>query len=271
MSLKYKIKDWMLRKYKDKEISYEERKKLQVDVLKEVDSFCRTHDIKYCLAYGTMLGAVRHKGYIPWDDDVDIHMPYPDMIRFKNEFKSENYMYIDADSYEHYTFAFSRVIDKRTFTTGLFTCKRHEYGVCIDLYPIIGLPDDAKKTADYIHNLVVWEKKMNQIHRLQNRFNGRMPFSVYPLDKYIDEGRRLFEKYPFEGATKWIGGSSSPCFEQIIDFKMFDDLIEMKFENDFFLVPREYDKYLTLRYGNYMQFPPEEKRIPSHPRICYWK
>lgn len=261
----------MLRRYRDKEISYEERKKLQVDVLKEVDSFCRTHGIRYCLAYGTMLGAVRHKGYIPWDDDIDIHMSYPDMIRFKKEFVSDKYMYIDADNYKHYAFAFSRVIDKRTFITGLFAYKRHDYGVCIDLYPILGLPNDAKEANDYMQDLVLWEKKMNRVHRRQNRFNGRMPFSVYPLDKYIDEGRRLFAKYSYGSASRWIGGSSSPCFEQIIDFDLFDDLIEMKFENDYFFVPREYDKYLTLRYGNYLQLPPEEKRVPSHPRICYWK
>lgn len=271
MSLKYKIKDWMLRKYKDREIPYDERKQLQIEILKEVDVFCRKNNIKYCLAYGTMLGAVRHKGYIPWDDDIDIHMPYPDMIRFKKEFYSDNYMYIDADNYEHYTFAFSRVVDKRTFTMGLFTFKCHGYGLCIDLYPVLGLPDNYKDTEKYIQELFAWENKMEPIHRLQNRINGRMPFSIYPLDKYVKEGRTLFAKYPYEGATKWIGGSSSPCFGQIMDFNLFNETIEMEFEGNLFLVPKEYDKYLSLRYGEYMQLPPENKRVPSHPRVCYWK
>ena len=271
MSLKYTIKNWMLRKYKNKEISYDERKKLQVDILREVDTFCRTHDIRYCLAYGTLLGAVRHKGYIPWDDDIDIHMPYPDMIKFKNEFKSDKYMYVDADNYKHFTFFFSRVIDKRTFTTGLFAFKKHDYGVCIDLYPVLGLPKSSKDTDAFIQELALWNKKECRVHSLQNRFNGRMPFSIYPLDRIIEEGRNLYFKYPYEGATKWFGGAATPYYDKVFDFDMFDNPIDMNFEDYRFLVPKEYDKYLTLNYGNYMQLPPEEKRVPAHPRICYWK
>ena len=113
MNIKRIIKKWLLSSYQDRAISYDERKKLQVEILREIDEFCRNNNIRYCLAYGTMLGAVRHKGYIPWDDDIDIHMPYPDMVRFRDEFKSEKYMYLDADNYKHFTF----------ISTGLTYCK----------------------------------------------------------------------------------------------------------------------------------------------------
>ena len=68
-------------------ITLDERKQIQLEMLIEIDKFCREHNIKYMLAYGTLIGAVRHKGYIPWDDDVDISMPLEDILRFKNEFK----------------------------------------------------------------------------------------------------------------------------------------------------------------------------------------
>ena len=66
-----------------KEITLEERKQIQLRMLIEIDAFCRKHNIRYSLAYGTLIGAIRHKGFIPWDDDVDIMMPLPDMLRFK--------------------------------------------------------------------------------------------------------------------------------------------------------------------------------------------
>lgn len=72
-----------------KEITLEERKQIQLRMLIEIDAFCRKHNIRYSLAYGTLIGAIRHKGFIPWDDDVDIMMPLPDMLRFKELFKSE--------------------------------------------------------------------------------------------------------------------------------------------------------------------------------------
>ena len=73
----------------DRLITLEQRKQIQLEMLSEIDTFCRTHGIRYMIAFGTLLGAVRHKGYIPWDDDVDISMPIDDMLRFKNEFKSD--------------------------------------------------------------------------------------------------------------------------------------------------------------------------------------
>ena len=70
-------------KEKRKQISLEEKKSIQLEMLKEIDAFCRNNNIKYSLAFGTLIGAVRHKGFIPWDDDVDIMMPLPDMLRFR--------------------------------------------------------------------------------------------------------------------------------------------------------------------------------------------
>ena len=72
-----------------KKISFEKQKEIQLEMLKEIDYFCKHNSIRYSLAFGTLLGAIRHKGYIPWDDDVDIMMPYPDLIKLKRLFSSE--------------------------------------------------------------------------------------------------------------------------------------------------------------------------------------
>lgn len=101
-----------------KEIIFEERKQIQLQMLIEVDEFCRKHKIRYSLAYGTLIGAIRHKGFIPWDDDVDIMMPLPDMLKFRDLFKSETMRYCDVDTDPKYQYAFQELlIHKHTIKT----------------------------------------------------------------------------------------------------------------------------------------------------------
>lgn len=269
MSLKNTIKKMLLGRYKSKEISFEEQKKMQIEMLKEVDAFCRVRNIRYCLGYGTMLGAVRHKGYIPWDDDVDILMPYPDMMRFKEEFRSDRYAYADIDTYKHFTFAFSRVYDKRTVTRAI-PFGHTSYGICMDVYPVFGLPNDEKEIEPFMVELQKRLDAKEKIHVFQNKFNGRMPFRIYPLDKPTREYYDFIRQFPYEESSKFFC-AGWPFIDQIFDVDYFANLIDADFEGERFLIPKEYDKYLTQRYGDYMQFPPEEKRIPMHNRVSYWK
>ena len=94
------------------ELSFEERKTLQLEMLKEIDTFCKAHDIKDSLAFGTLLGAVRHTGFIPWDDDVDIIMPMPELLKLKKLFKSESIEYCDVDTTQYFSYACSRLVSK---------------------------------------------------------------------------------------------------------------------------------------------------------------
>ena len=96
------------------EITFEERKKVHLEMLIEIEKFCRANNIRYTLAYGTLIGAIRHKGFIPWDDDVDIMMPLPDMLRFKEIFKSKTMCYCDVDTSDKYPYAFFFIADTRT-------------------------------------------------------------------------------------------------------------------------------------------------------------
>ena len=100
---------------KKKEITFEERKTIQLEMLKEIDAFCKENKIRYSLAFGTLLGAVRHKGFIPWDDDVDIIMPLPDMLKLKETFRSESIEYCDGETSKYYSYAFSRLVNKKTY------------------------------------------------------------------------------------------------------------------------------------------------------------
>ena len=140
-------------------ITLEERKKIQLEMLVEIDKFCREHNIKYMLAFGTLLGAIRHKGYIPWDDDVDISMPLEDMLRFKKEFKSDKLKYCDVDTEPNYAFPFSRIAHKQTYSKCGMIAK--SYGVCIDLYPTIEVSSLMEDNQAIVNRLLpIYRKRL---------------------------------------------------------------------------------------------------------------
>ena len=96
-------------KEKGRRLTTDDIRALQLEMMDEIDAFCRANGIRYALAFGTMLGAIRHKGFIPWDDDMDIIMPLEDMMLFKKKFQSNTIQYLDIDTCKHYDYHFSRV------------------------------------------------------------------------------------------------------------------------------------------------------------------
>ncbi len=141
---------------KKRQITLEERKSVQLEMLKEIDAFCRAKDIKYSLAFGTLLGAIRHKGFIPWDDDVDIMMPLPDMLRFKELFHSDSMKYCDVDTEKHFEYGFSRIANVKTYNKRGLIAKA--YGICIDVYPMVSVPLDSEKNELFF-------KKASELNR----------------------------------------------------------------------------------------------------------
>lgn len=255
------------------EITLEERKKIQLEMLIEIDSFCRTHNIRYILAFGTLLGAIRHKGYIPWDDDVDISMPLEDMIRFKKEFRSDKLKYIDADVEKGYEYHFSRITHKQSYS--IVGAYGKLYGVNIDLYPIIEVSSDIDTNKKAIEQLRPILKKRLAMIRLRNIIAKFIPISTVlglknSACKYRDTSIKLLE---------CKGGGAFHCFAGPLDkfelhtfsFNPFEEIYEAEFEGYKLMAPVKYHEYLTKRYGDYMQLPPEDQRHPYHGGKYYWK
>lgn len=255
------------------EITLEERKKIQLEMLIEIDAFCRAHNIKYMLAFGTLLGAIRHKGYIPWDDDVDISMPLEDMIRFKREFKSDKLKYCDVDTEKYYAYDFSRISYMPTYAKCGLIGK--EYGVCIDLYPTVEV-SSSKKDIDRIHNIILpIHKKRLQMITLRRRIMKVIPIkSIVGFTSLMRKYRDIsLGSFPKKGGGKYhcIAGPMTAFDAHTFDFNPFDEMIEVDFEGYKFMAPARYHEYLTRRYGDYMQLPPEDKRHPYHGGKYYWK
>lgn len=267
-----------MNKEKRKLISLEEKKSIQLEMLKEIDSFCRNNNIKYSLAFGTLIGAVRHKGFIPWDDDVDIMMPLPDMLRFKKLFKSETMKYCDIDTEPHYNCIFSRVADVRTYDkTGMIS---KSYGVHIDLYPIVAVPDNDEERQRYYTLAEKLQNKYFFVRKWRSRILHHFPVSSIPvIDACIYD--KLVKKCVKHLMHSCAYGSTDHYYtvatyirlhdKMTYDTDLFSELIDVDFENLNLISIANYDIFLSLMYGDYMTPPPEDKRVPYHGGAFYWK
>lgn len=255
------------------ELNFEERKQIQLDMLKEIDAFCKANNIRYSLAFGTLLGAVRHKGFIPWDDDVDIMMPLPDLLRFKKIFKSEKLKYCDIDTEKHYDYHFSRIEHKGTYSkTGLFY---RSFGICIDLYILVPIPNSQKERDAFFAEALGLQKKRAFYMKWQHRLDKLFPFLMIP--GYNESIRNFYDFFfkntDYYSTNTWyaLAGFLPLRNKMTYDIDLFEKMTQLQFEDGYYPVIAEYDYYLKLRYGNYMQLPPEKDRHPYHGGHFYSK
>ncbi len=252
----------------DKKISFEERRSIQMMMLKEIDAFCRENNIRYSLSFGTLLGAIRHKGYIPWDDDIDIMMPLPDLLRFKNQFKSKNIEYRDVWNDKYYEYSFSRLTHKKSYRKdGAYK----SYGIFIDLYIMIGVPDNNQEYEDYFNWIKPVFKRSLFLGLWRARFARRFCF-MKRIPGYTYTKRKLAEMF-FNHSVNYntarnyfiVSGAIKEAKERYTyDRDLFASMIDVEFEGGNYKAIADFDYYLELCYGNYMQLPPEEQRVPYH-------
>ena len=266
-----------------KDISFEEAKRLELEILVKVADFCEKHGLRYYLAYGTLIGAVRHKGFIPWDDDIDIWMPRPDyeklMEIFNTENEDKNFHLIVPTAKESGFHTYVKVINVNTDKTELGKKKGSVLGVDIDIFPLDGQPEQEKDYESWYHKLM----------RLYKRYTfSCKSLDGYPLktklhillyrgdalwrDKIFAEALKLHAQYPYErckfvGATETIDNGIGNRFER----EWFEDSVMLEFEGLSFRAPKGYHEILTKIYGDYMQLPPESQRVTHHTNTMKWK
>jgi len=269
-----------------RQIEIDELKKLQLDILKKVDSFCRSNNIKYTLFYGTLIGVVRHKGYIPWDDDIDIAMTRPNYEKFLQSFNGiYNELEVFAPELDwNYYAPFANVCDNRTvLLEGENGHHGMEIGVKIDIFPIDGVSPDideyynikrkiAKLWAVLFNKRVVlrevWRKNKTACVKSILRKILLLKTNYAKAQKSI---RKLVTSYSFEN-SEYVENLTFPLsYDARCCKKAFEEYIDMPFENITVSIIKGYDEYLTKIYGDYMQLPPVEQQIPQHGFTAYWK
>lgn len=251
-------------------------KYVQKDILREIDRICTKHGLRYYLAYGTLIGAIRHGGFIPWDDDIDIMMPYDDMLRFAQLCKTEldpKFFYQSPETEEEYRLTINRVRrNDSVLSEPTLVGKKVHQGIMVDIYPLFGaaqgkfsrrlqvlramkralyLLDEPVKNHGFLMKagssvllkLKTKRGKAKAARRLTEKF-AALSFDQSPLVTVLDSGiKEMSTTYRRE----WFG-----------------DGVRHKFDEDEFMVPANADAVLRRYFGDYMVLPPENERVFHH-------
>ena len=262
-----------------RELLLSEIREIQLNMMDYIDKICRENNIQYSLAYGTLIGAVRHSGFIPWDDDLDIFMTRSHYERFIKLMKdsANNRTPYRIINYEEAFFPWTKVIDSRTSVVEQEDYGIKDYGVWIDVFPYDHVPDPDsivskkfRRRLDLYFRLATY-RALSMKHAKERSFPYKFVFgviklvlSVFSINFFGRKWNSLAQTYN-KVQTGFLGFSAiysqmHSAFNDII----FNDYIEMEFEGHSYLCIKEYDCYLSTVYGDYMELPPENERYPKH-------
>lgn len=265
-----------------KVIGLDELKKIQMDILEVVDKFCLDNNIHYSLACGSLLGAIRHKGYIPWDDDIDIYIPRKEYERFVRIFPKEldHISLISMERDSQWNRAYAQAFDNRTVMNE-YAKTPVKVGVYIDVYPVDSVPNSDKEWLRYnkVRRLLIRIYELKYIPFRRKRVLRKSVILLLGKILLLPISSRILAIIINRYAQIYNGKGCSRSFEcvqgmlQKRPFKssLMTDLSRVPFEDRHFMVMTDFDAYLSNGYGNYMQLPPKEKQKSHHQFEAYWK
>lgn len=269
-----------------KSIPQKEIMKIELDILCYIDDICQKNNIVYSLAYGTLLGAIRHKGFIPWDDDIDICMDRVNFEKFVNvckNCKNDKYELLWLDTIKKYTLPLPKVIDKSTILTQTTQCEKMPLGVYVDIFIFDNIPNNSKARKGFIRNLELlqrfWGYSQNKYVWKDKTVKSYIRYLVYSVFHLINPRvfSRLLNKYSrrynCNRNSKKIGSMvySIKREGRWYNNHFFDKTSRVPFEGRYFLISDYYDEMLKMCYGNYMELPPIEKQVSHHDFLAYYK
>lgn len=253
-----------------------------LEILEKFHQICEDNNLTYYLAYGTLLGAIRHKGFIPWDDDIDVWMPREDYKIFCNimndrKHNFHNLKLCGRENTENYSFYITRLsnMDFKYITTEE-NMKDIDIGIFIDIYPL----------DNYCNSKIDGDNLLNKIHIINygyNIYNNaysiskniplvfkkiiHIAYRIFYGKKYAQLVNNKIERIILENTTKedvYIGVPSWDNFYLNFEKKDFIEKVKVEFEGKHFWIPKGYDNILKRIYNNYMTLPPKSARIPHH-------
>lgn len=263
-------------------------KRVLIDMLSFLHKICIENNIHYCLAYGSLIGAVRHNGFIPWDDDIDIWMDGQDYIKFKKIVAtSTDYYILDAKDTPNYYNLMCRLCAKAGILHLKGVIDIDNLGPFIDIFQLHKAPTDSEERHKYYKEIISINRTIR--HNLPLRYYSTLPFkrkikmiAGVPLQiknrlfvgtqKLKEERDHLISRYDNSESDLYYSVSEAKCSDKIL---FCHDTIKAvtihDFENIQANIPQQYDLILKKIFGDYMKLPPEEERISRHHFVPYWR
>lgn len=247
----------------------------ELELLEEVDRICKKHNIHYNIIAGTLLGAVRHRGFIPWDDDADVALLREEYERFveacRTELDTTRFYFQDHNETNGYRWGYGKLRRKETlFLREYQEHMPYEQGVFIDVFPLDYVPNchlgrSISNFRCFIYRKFFWSEvgkiaDKNAIRRVIYRIMSR-----YPERKLKNNFNRYIKKRN-KKATDWVRILTFPTPNQEYGYKTkwYEKSADICFEGKLFCGIKEYDEYLSFKFGDYMSLPPEKDR-KTHP------
>lgn len=260
-----------------KEISLDEMRRLQIDILDQFATYCDGNHLKYSLTGGTLIGAVRHKGFIPWDDDIDVAMPRADYERFLSSFNVEGYRIITPHNNEKYVYPFAKLVNSKTRIIE-HADTDSDLGIYIDIFPIDCIPRKSitsyyrkRKILEFVMSCKMAERKKSRmvikqaVMLLFRKLFARI--GLNNLGKKIDKMSSQYDSSTSEMAGNIVWGYGP---REIVKKEFFEAYTLLDFEGKKYSALQEYHEFLTAIYGDYMQLPPADQRVLKHDVQAYW-
>ena len=270
--------------YNEKIIDLEEQKEILLQILKYIDDICRKNDIKYTLVGGSLIGAIRHKGIIPWDDDIDIGLLPDEYDKLINCLKNDNksyYKLLDLNSESTYWYPFAKLVDTRTICNEIYTKKIKNYGIYVDIFKYNYIPDEKNKIDIYYSTLrkkcgllfkTITINHKNIFKKAIYKIVGKM-FPIGVSRKIAKSYVNYSEQYNDLSMPEYVMLNWTPygAEKETLKKAYFDDYIDVEFDGIRTMVVKRYDEVLSHVFGDYMTPPPIEKQITHHDTKIYWK
>lgn len=272
-----------------REMTIREVQEVSLDILRDVHQFCEINGIRYTLQGGTLLGAVRHKGFIPWDDDIDIAMPRPDYDRFIQTYQSEKgYKAFSRElpGGNNVFIAYTRVCDmRRTFADdSYFPWTSERKGVWIDLFPLDGDVEAYDESKKRYRKMKFYWFQGNTLRTANNPLS-----SIKGTNKKIRQiAKKIFVHFcSFNAVDKHIAMCREIDYDRAVYYgnlsflrygirerhhkHVLDEFLLVPFGKDQFYIMKGYDEALKEKYGDYMQLPPKKQQVRGHDiNQYYW-